>query len=60
MHLTEFPGSYGWVSGNLLASGWSQTPPNSPLSLFPGLLHQLPENERTKGINEEIEKEGKP
>lgn len=51
VRLTGFPGSYSWVSGNLLASGWSQTPPNSPLSPCPGLLHQLPEKEQKEFIN---------
>lgn len=46
--VTGFPGSYSWVSGNLRAFGWSQTPPNSPLSRCLGLLHQLPEKVKTK------------
>lgn len=54
--LTGLPGSYSWVSGNLLASGWSQTPPNSPLSLCPGLLHQLPEKQHKEFIYSGIRK----
>lgn len=37
-----FPGSYSWVSGNLLASGWSPTPPDSPPSQCQRLSRQLP------------------
>lgn len=45
-----FPGSYGWESGNRLASGWSPSPPNSPLSPFPGLWHQLPAKQKDKEL----------
>ena len=48
VRLKGFPGSYSWLSGNLPASGWSQTPPNFPLSPCPGLLHQLPERGEIK------------
>lgn len=47
-----FPGSYGWESGNRLASGWSPSPPNSPLSPFPGLWHQLPAKQKDKELRQ--------
>lgn len=52
-----FPGSYGWVSGNRLASGWSPTPPNSPQFLFLDLWHQLPAKQRDIKESRKIQKQ---